>query len=234
MSKSASMFPNQSSVETLYVSPAFKTVTPEKEPRSSKALQTPRKSRLCWMEDMEDVSLKPLAMREKSAHHFPLVFTSPSFWIQPHSQPSSAPFTYKDEAARVHQPFAPRSTASSDDEEYPNIPDNSNSTTEKPGHIPGCNQVAFSTPSRTYFPSVSQASLQTSQGLPRESSESGSIRTLLGEVRGAVLRLHEDLSLVIQELSVINSYLGNLSGSSQASSEALQDPQSCKGSSDPI
>lgn len=63
MSKSASMFPNQSSVETLYVSPAFKTVTPEKEPRSSKALQTPRKSRLCWMEDMEDVSLKPLAMR---------------------------------------------------------------------------------------------------------------------------------------------------------------------------
>ncbi|XP_051045365.1 ENTH domain-containing protein 1 isoform X1 [Phodopus roborovskii] len=258
MSKSASVFPNQSSVETLYVSPSFKTVTPEKEPRSSKALQTPKKSRLCWMEDMEDVSLKPLAMRvsttsevassfstlsvsspdlvhpEKSAHHFPLVFTSPSFWIQPHPQPSSAPFTYKDEAARVHHPFAPRSTASSDDEEYPIIPDNSSSATEKPGHTPSCNQVAFSTPTRTYFPSVPQASLQTSEGLPRESPESGSIRTLLGEVRGAVLRLHEDLSLVIQELSVINSYLGNLSGSSQAPSEALEDPQSSRGSSDPI
>lgn len=63
MSKSASVFPNRSSVETLYVSPSFKTDTPEKEPRSSKALQTPKKSRLCWMEDMKDVSLKPLAMR---------------------------------------------------------------------------------------------------------------------------------------------------------------------------
>ncbi|XP_040610035.1 ENTH domain-containing protein 1 isoform X1 [Mesocricetus auratus] len=312
MSKSASVFPNRSSVETLYVSPSFKTDTPEKEPRSSKALQTPKKSRLCWMEDMKDVSLKPLAMRDiinderanavltgsskeghasfcttsiqqcvrgpsqaksaigkdrrcgyregkvstasevassfstlsvsspdlvhpkKSAHHFPLVFTSPSFWIQPHQKPSSAPFTYKDEAARVRHPFVPRSTASSDDEEYPSIPDNSNSVMEKPGHFPSCHQVAFSTPTRTYFPSVSQASLQTREGLPRESPESGSIRTLLVEVRGAVLRLHEDLSLVIQELSVINNYLGKLSGSSQAASEALQSPQSSRGSSDPI
>ncbi|XP_040610037.1 ENTH domain-containing protein 1 isoform X2 [Mesocricetus auratus] len=258
MSKSASVFPNRSSVETLYVSPSFKTDTPEKEPRSSKALQTPKKSRLCWMEDMKDVSLKPLAMRvstasevassfstlsvsspdlvhpKKSAHHFPLVFTSPSFWIQPHQKPSSAPFTYKDEAARVRHPFVPRSTASSDDEEYPSIPDNSNSVMEKPGHFPSCHQVAFSTPTRTYFPSVSQASLQTREGLPRESPESGSIRTLLVEVRGAVLRLHEDLSLVIQELSVINNYLGKLSGSSQAASEALQSPQSSRGSSDPI
>ncbi|XP_040610039.1 ENTH domain-containing protein 1 isoform X4 [Mesocricetus auratus] len=180
------------------------------------------------------VSSPDLVHPKKSAHHFPLVFTSPSFWIQPHQKPSSAPFTYKDEAARVRHPFVPRSTASSDDEEYPSIPDNSNSVMEKPGHFPSCHQVAFSTPTRTYFPSVSQASLQTREGLPRESPESGSIRTLLVEVRGAVLRLHEDLSLVIQELSVINNYLGKLSGSSQAASEALQSPQSSRGSSDPI
>lgn len=173
---------------------------------------------------------------EKSAHHFPLVFTSPSFWIQPHPQSSSAPVTYKDEAARVRHPFAPRGTASSDDEEYPSGQDNSDSATEKPAHTPSSNQVAFPSPARTCLPSVSlsQASFQTSEGLPRESPESSSLHGLLGEVRGAVLRLHEDLSLVIQELGVINSHLGNLSGSSQAASETLQDPQSSKGSSDPI
>ncbi|KAH0518896.1 ENTH domain-containing protein 1 [Microtus ochrogaster] len=116
MSKSEFMFHNQSSVETLYVSPSFRTVSPEKETRASEDVQTPVQSKICWME--EDVSLKPLAMR--------------------------------------------------------------------------------------------------------------------GEVRGAVLRLHEDLSLVIQELGVINSHLGNLSGSSQAASKTLQDPQSSMGSSDPV
>ncbi|XP_059103579.1 ENTH domain-containing protein 1 [Peromyscus eremicus] len=253
ISKSESMFHKQSSVETLYVSPSFKIVSPKKETRTSKDLQTPAQSRICWI---EDVSLKPLAMRvstasevatsfstlcasspdmarpEKSAHHSPLVLTSPSFWTQPHPQSSSAPFTYKDEAARVHHPFAPRDPASSDDEEYPDLPDNSYSATEKPDHIPRSNQVAFSTPTRTYLPSVSQAIFQTSGGLSRE-SESTSIHTLLGEVRGAVLRLHEDLSLVIKELGVINSHLGNLSVSSQAASNALQDPQSSRGSSDP-
>ncbi|KAM7317282.1 hypothetical protein ACRRTK_023584 [Alexandromys fortis] len=269
MSKSEFMFHNQSSVETLYVSPSFKTASPEKETRASEDVQTPVQSKICWME--EDVSLKPLAMRgecapkqannaistasevtssfsalsvsspdsalpEKSAHHFPLVFTSPSFLIQPRPQSSSAPLTYKDEAARVRHPFAPRGTASSEDEEYPSGQDNSDPATEKPAHTPSSNQVAFSSPARTCFPSVSlsQASFQTREGLPRESPEASSLHGLLGEVRGAVLRLHEDLSLVIQELGVINSHLGNLSGSSQAASETLQDPQSSMGSSDPI
>lgn len=176
------------------------------------------------------------AQPEKSAHHFPLVFTSPSFLIQPRPQSSSAPFTHRDEAARVRHPFAPRGTASSEDKEYPNGQDNSDPATEKPAHTPSSNQVAFSSPARTCFPlvSLSQASFQTREGLPRESSEASSLHGLLGEVRGAVLRLHEDLSLVIQELGVINSHLGNLSGSSQAASETLQDPQSSMGNSDPI
>ncbi|CAO2601749.1 ENTH domain-containing protein 1 [Lemmus lemmus] len=61
MSKSEFMFHNQSSVETLYVSPSFKTVSPEKETRASENVQTPAQSRICWME--EDVNLKPLDMR---------------------------------------------------------------------------------------------------------------------------------------------------------------------------
>lgn len=65
MSKSESMFHNQSSVETVYVSPLFKTVSPEKETRASEDVQTPVQSRICWME--EDVSLKPLAMRGECA-----------------------------------------------------------------------------------------------------------------------------------------------------------------------
>ncbi|KAL1767522.1 hypothetical protein HispidOSU_023438 [Sigmodon hispidus] len=253
MSKSESMFRNQSSVETLYISPSFKTVSPE-ESRASKDIQTPMQSRVCWM---EDVSLKPLAIRvstasevassfsalsvstpdsahpEKPAHQFPLVLTSPSFWTQPHPQSSPARFVSKDEATKVRHSFAPRGTASSDDEEYPSLPDNSSSATDKTDHIPRRNQVAFSTPTRTCFPLVSQAGFQTSKGLSRE-SESSSIRALLDQVRGAVLRLHDDLSLVIQELGVITSHLGNLSASSQEASAARQDPQSSRGNSDPI
>lgn len=60
ISKSESMFHKQSSVETLYVSPSFKIVSPKKETRTSKDLQTPAQSRICWI---EDVSLKPLATR---------------------------------------------------------------------------------------------------------------------------------------------------------------------------
>uniref|UniRef100_A0A8C6RGX9 ENTH domain containing 1 n=1 Tax=Nannospalax galili TaxID=1026970 RepID=A0A8C6RGX9_NANGA len=43
---------------------------------------------------------------------------------------------------------------------------------------------------------------------------------LLGEVKSAVVRLHEDLSLVIRGLSVINSHLGSLGGSSPAASQS--------------
>ncbi|KAL6039519.1 hypothetical protein STEG23_034335 [Scotinomys teguina] len=260
MSQSESMFHKQSSVETLYVSPSFKLVSPEKETRTSKDLQTPAQSRIYWM---EDVSLKPLAMQvstaseaassfsslsspdlahpEKSAPHSPLVLSSPSFRTQPPPHSSSAHFTHKNEAARVHHPCAPRGTASSDDKKYPDIsddeeyldsPDNSDLAMEKPDHIPRSNQVAFPTATRTCLPSVSQAVFQTSEGLSGE-FESSSIHTLLGEVRAAVLHLHEDLSLVIQELGVINNHLDNLSIISQAASKAPRGPQSSRGSSDP-
>nr|XP_015853277.2 ENTH domain-containing protein 1 isoform X2 [Peromyscus maniculatus bairdii] len=206
---------------------SFETLTPIQAFRPSVSTASEVASSFSTL----SASSPDLARPEKSAHHSPLVLTSPSFWSQPHPQSPSAPFAYKDEAARVHHPFASRDPASSDDEEYPSLPNNSYSA-EKPDHIPRSNQVAFSTPTRAYLPSVSQAIFQTSGGLSRE-SESTSIHTLLGEVRGAVLRLHEDLSLVIQELGVINSHLGNLSVSSQAASNTSQDPQSSRGSSDP-
>ncbi|XP_052016689.1 ENTH domain-containing protein 1 isoform X2 [Apodemus sylvaticus] len=263
MSKSESMFHNQSSVETLYVSPTFKTISPLS--KTSKDLQTPARSSICRM---EDVSLKPLAMRgectpkqandavstaseaassfstlsisspdsahpEKSARRFTPVLTSSAFWTLPQPQSFSDPFTYKNEAVRVRHPFAPTGTASSDDEDYPSLPDNSNLAMKKPSYSPSSGRVAFSSLTRAHFPVVSQASFQKSSGLPRD-SESRAIRTLLAEVKSAVVRLHEDLSLVIQELGVINSHLGNLSGNSPAVSETPQDPQSPRGSPDPV
>ncbi|XP_034372956.1 ENTH domain-containing protein 1 [Arvicanthis niloticus] len=259
MSKSESMFHNQSSVETLYVSPAFKTVSPLNE--TSKNLQTPAQSSICRM---EEVCLKPLAMRgeclpkqaneavstasevassfstlsisspdpahpEKSARHFSPVLTSSSSWTLPQPQSPSDPLRYKNEAVRVRHPFAPTGTGSSDDEEYTSLPDNSDSAMKKPSYSPSSSRVAFSTLTRAHFPVVSHASFQTSSGSPRD-SEFHAIRTLLGEVKTAVVRLHEDLSLVIQELGVIKSHLGNLCGSSPAAREILQDSQSPRGS----
>lgn len=104
---------------------------------------------------------------------------------------------------------------------------------KKPSFSASSGQVAFSTLTRAHFPVVSNASFQASAGSPRD-SESRAIRTLLDEVKAAVVRLHEDLSLVIQELGVINSHLGNLCGSSPAASETLQDPQSPRGSPDSL
>lgn len=104
---------------------------------------------------------------------------------------------------------------------------------KKPSYSPSSGRVAFSTLTRAHFPVPSHASFQASAGSPRD-SESHAIHTLLGEVKTAVVRLHEDLSLVIQELGVINSHLGNLCGSSPATSETLQDPQSPRGSPDSL
>ncbi|GAB1299613.1 ENTH domain-containing 1 [Apodemus speciosus] len=265
MSKSESAFHNQSSVETLHVSPTFKTISPLN--KTSKDLQTPAQSSICRM---EDVCLKPLAMRgectpkqaneavstasevassfstlsisspdwahpEKSARRFTPVLTSSSFWTLPQPQSPSDPFTYKNEAVRVRHPFAPTGTASSDDEDYPSLPDNSSLAMKRPSYSPSSGRVAFSTLTRAHLPVASHASSQKSAGLPRDSElELRAICTLLGEVRSAVVRLHEDLSLVIQELGVINSHLGNLSGSSPAVSETPQDPQSPRGSPDPV
>lgn len=173
------------------------------------------------------------AYPEKSAGHFTPVLSSHR--TRPQPQSPSTPFTNKNEAARVHHPFAPRGTASSDDEEYLNLAGHSNSTSKKSGHVrsSSSSRVAFSTPTRAHFPSQACASFQASEGSPRD-SKSHSIHTLLGEVKSAMLRLHEDLGLVIQELALLNSYLGNLSGSSPPARETLQDPQASRGRSDPI
>lgn len=57
VTKSESVFHNQSSVETLYASSSFKTISPEKE--TSKDHQTTAQSSICRE---EDVSLQPLTM----------------------------------------------------------------------------------------------------------------------------------------------------------------------------
>ncbi|XP_021072600.1 ENTH domain-containing protein 1 [Mus pahari] len=263
MSKSESMFHTQSSVETLYVSPTFKTISPLNE--TSKDLQTPAQFNICRMEDM---CLKPLATRgewtpkqaneavsaasevassfstlsisppdsahpEKLGRCFIPVMGSSSFWTLPQPQSPSDPFTDQNKAAKVRHPFAPMSTASSDDEEYPSPPDNSDSAMKKSSCSPSSRRGAFSTLTRAHFSRPSQASFRESTGLSRD-SESRAIRTLLGEVKNAVVRLHDDLSLVIQELGVIKSHLGNLSGCSLAVSETLQDPQPPRGSPGPV
>ncbi|XP_021039255.1 ENTH domain-containing protein 1 isoform X2 [Mus caroli] len=181
------------------------------------------------------ISPPDLAHPEKSARCFIPVMASSSFWTLPQPQSPSDPFTDQNEAVRVRHPFAPTSTASSDDEECPTLPDNSDSTMKEPSYSFSSGRGAFSTLTRAPFPGLPQASFrfQESAGLSRD-SESRAIRTLLGEVKSAVVQLHHDLSLVIQELGVINNHLGNLSGSSPTVSETLQDPQSPRGSPDPI
>lgn len=170
---------------------------------------------------------------EKSAQCFIPVMASSSFWTLPQPQSSSDPFTDQNEAVRVRHPFAPSGSTSSDDEEYPCLPDNSDSTMKEPSYSSISGRGAFSTLNRVLFPGPSQGSFQESAGLSRD-SESWAIRTLLGEVKSAVVRLHDDLSLVIQELGVINSHLSNLSGSSPAVSKTLQDPQTPRGRPDPV
>lgn len=179
------------------------------------------------------ISSPDWAHPEKSTRRFTPVLTSSSFRTLPQPQLPSDPLTYRNEAVRVRHPFAPTGTASSDDEDYPSLPDNSNLATKKPRYSPSSSRVAFSTLTRARLAVASHASSQKSAGFPRD-SESHAIRTLLGEVKSAVVRLHEDLSLVIQELGVIKSHLGNLSGSSPAASETPQDPQSPRGSPDPV
>jgi hypothetical protein len=50
-SKSESTFYNQSSIETLYVSPSFETFSPVKEIKTSKGLQKPEQASTAHMED---------------------------------------------------------------------------------------------------------------------------------------------------------------------------------------
>ncbi|XP_006865322.1 PREDICTED: ENTH domain-containing protein 1 [Chrysochloris asiatica] len=260
ISKSDSTFHNQASVETLYVSPSFKTFDPVKEMVIKKDPQKPAPSS---MVQMDDEGLQPLptwvstvsegtssfstlsvsppdsTSPEKSVQLLPPILTGPSFWALSHQPASSASFKDKDKTAWIHHAFAPRDPLSSDEEANDNLnlpeilPDSSDSTKNETSDISNANWVDFSIQNVEHFTSVSGANFQT-RGLPREPESNNSTNVLLGEVRNAIVNLHADLSVVIQELHAINSHLVSLSGTSQQVSTSLQGSQSSEGSSDPI
>ncbi|XP_063099766.1 ENTH domain-containing protein 1 isoform X5 [Cavia porcellus] len=160
------------------------------------------------------------ASPEKPVLHLPLVLPRPSFWALPHPQWSSGSIKHRDKSARARHPFAPSGPGSSDEEENDNLnlleilPDNSDSAKNQTSHISSSNWVAFPTENVDNIPSTSCSSFQATQGnLPREPEANNSINILLGEVKSAIVRLHEDLSTVIQELSVISSHLVSMSRS---------------------
>ncbi|KAM6162608.1 ENTH domain-containing protein 1 [Erethizon dorsatum] len=248
-SKSESAFYNQSSVETLCVSPSFKTVNPVKEIVINKDLQKPTQAGIAQMDDEDlktlttrvsttsegtssfsafSVSPPDAAPPEKPVLHLPPDLPRPSFWALPHPQWSSASVKRRDKTARAQHPFTPTGPASSDEEKNGNLnlleilPRNSDSAKNQTSHISSSNWVAFPTQKVDNIPSMSCCNFQTTKGnLPREPEANSSIKVLLGEVKSAIVRLHEDLSTVIQELSVINSHLVSMSGSSLQVSRPL-------------
>ncbi|XP_010610875.1 ENTH domain-containing protein 1 isoform X2 [Fukomys damarensis] len=243
ISKSDSAFYNWSSVETLYVSPSFKTVNPVKEIVISKDHQKPTQASIVQM-DNEDlktlttwvstasasegtssfsaasVSPSDAAPSEKPVLHVPPALPRPSLWALPHPRRSAASTKRRGKTAGAHYPFAPRAL-SSDEEEEDNLspleilPDNSDSAKNKTSRISSSDWVAFPTQNVDSMPSVSCSSFQPTQGnLPREPEANSSIKVLLEEVKSAIVRLHEDLSTVIQELNIISSHLVSMSGTS--------------------
>nr|XP_058165227.1 ENTH domain-containing protein 1 isoform X1 [Dasypus novemcinctus] len=260
ISRSDSTFYNQASVETLFVSPSFQTFGPAKEIIINKDCQKPTQLDIA---QMDEEGHKPLTTRvstvsertssfstlsvsspdsaspEKSVHLLPPILAGPSFWTLS-CQQSSASCKDKDKKAKVHHPFAPKGPMSSDEEENDNLnllellPDNSDSAQNKTSHISNSNWVDFPTKNVDHFTSMSCSSFQTTKGLPREPEGNNSIKVLLGEVKSAIIRLHEDLSMVIQELHVISSHLVSMSGNSQQMSTSLQVSQSSEGNSNQI
>ncbi|XP_072829664.1 ENTH domain-containing protein 1 isoform X3 [Vicugna pacos] len=251
ISKSDSTFYNQASVETLYVSPSFKTFDPVKETLISKdrlkATQSSfvqmdagnLKTLTTWVSTASEgtssfstlsMSSPNLASPENSVHLLPPVVAGPSIWTLSHQQ-SSASIKEKAKTARVHRPFASRGPLFSDEEESDHfnllevLPDNSDSAKKKTSPISSSNWVEFSTQNVDHFTSISCSSFQATKDLPREPEANNSTNVLLGEVKNAIVRLHEDLSMVIQELNVISSHLVSLSGSSPQIGESSQFPK---------
>ncbi|XP_038406426.1 ENTH domain-containing protein 1 isoform X1 [Canis lupus familiaris] len=247
MSKSDSTFYNQASVETLYVSPSFKTFDPVKEIISNKDFQKPAQSSIFQMDEenlkpvttwvstisegtssfsMLSVSPPNSASPEKSIHLLPPILAGPSFWTLSHPQSSSALFKDEDKIARAHYPLAPRGLVSSDEEEVDNLnlleclPNNSESAKKQTSPASGSNWEEFSTLNVDHFTSMSCPSFQTTEGLLKEPEANSSIKVILGEMKNAIVKLHEDLSMVIRELHVINSHLMSMSGNSQSLSKS--------------
>ncbi|KAG8518135.1 ENTH domain-containing protein 1, partial [Galemys pyrenaicus] len=234
-SRSDSSFCNQSSVETLYVSPSFKIVDPVKETIINK-VSTASEGTSSF--STLSVSSPDSASPEKSVQLLPPILARPSFWTLSHKQPSAS-FKDRDKTARAHRPCVPGAPASSDEEENDSLnlldilPDNSDSA-QKTSHMSSSNWVEFATKNIDHFTSMSCSSLQPTRGLPRASEANYSTNVLLGEVKNAIVKLHEDLSMVIRELNVINSHLVSMSGNSTQISRSLPFSPPAEGSTDEI
>ncbi|KAB0388241.1 hypothetical protein FD755_003197 [Muntiacus reevesi] len=260
-SKSDSTFRNQASVETLYVSPSFTAFDPTKEAVISKGHQKATQSSLVPMEDENlktlaswvstasegafsystlSVSSPDSASPEKSVHPLPPVLAGPSFWTLSRQESSSASVKNIDKTASIHHSFAPRSPLSFNEKENDHLnlleilPDNSDSAKKKTSSISSSNWVAFSTQNVDHFTSMSCSSSQATKDLSREPEADNSTNVLLGEVKNAIVTLHEDLSMVIRELNVISSRLVSMSGSSPQISKSLQFPQYSEADSDQV
>ncbi|XP_008063103.1 ENTH domain-containing protein 1-like, partial [Carlito syrichta] len=181
------------------------------------------------------MSSPDLASPKKSVHLLPPILAEPSFWTLSQQQLSSASFKVRDKTTKAHHSFVPRGPVSSYEEENDNLnilkilPDNSDSAKKTTSHISSSNGIEFSTQNIDCLTPLSCSSFQS-----REPEANNSIKVLLGEVKSAIVRLHEDLSTVIQELNVINNHLVSMSGNSPQVSQSLQVPQSSEGSSDQI
>ncbi|KAF0883202.1 ENTH domain-containing protein 1 [Crocuta crocuta] len=254
MSKSDSTFYNQTSVETLYVSPSFKTFDPRKDhlkPAQSSIVQMDEenlKTVTTWVSTTSEgtASFSTLSMPspgsaspEKSVHLLPPILAGSSFWTLIHQQSSSASFKDEDKTGRAHHPFASRGRVSSDEENdnlrsLGSLPENSESAKEQTSPASASNWAEFSAASVDHVTSVSCPSFQTPAGLPEEPEANNSIKILLGEVKSAIVKLHEDLSTVIRELNVINSHLVSMSENSLQLSKSSQPPHAPEGTSDHI
>ncbi|KAM5251224.1 ENTH domain-containing protein 1 [Hipposideros larvatus] len=258
VSKSDSTFYNHASVETLYVSPSLKTFDPSKEIVINKDSQKSTQPNIVQRDDENlktlttwvsttsegtsfstfSVSSPDSASLEKPVSLLSPILAGSSFWTLSHQQPSSASSKDKHNAASVHHSLDPKSTVSSDEEENDNldrleiIPENSDSDVKKISHVSHSNWVEFSTQNVDHLTSMSCSSLQTTKSPPQEPEANNPIQVLLGEVKNAIVKLHEDLSMVIQELSVINNHLVSMSGNSPQISTSLQCPQSSEGNPD--
>ncbi|XP_004676496.1 PREDICTED: ENTH domain-containing protein 1 [Condylura cristata] len=250
-SRSESSFYNQSSVETLYVSPSFKVVGPMNDLVINKGDRKPAEPSVV---QLDDENLKAIATRvsaasegtasfstlsvsspdstspEKSGHLLPPILARPSFWTLPKS--SSASFKGRDKTAGGHRSCAPEAPALSDEEEDLSLldilPDNSDSAT-KARQVSGSSWVEFPTENVDHFTSMSCSSVQGTRGLPQVPEANYSTNVLLGEVKNAIVKLHEDLSMVIRELNVINSHLVSMSGNNPQTGRALQSPLPAEG-----
>ncbi|XP_002721460.3 ENTH domain-containing protein 1 [Oryctolagus cuniculus] len=233
-----SPFHSRASVETLYVSPSLKTFDPVKEKVIDKDCERPTEPGAVQMADESQpcptaasatsegassrstlsLSSPESASPDKSAQLLHPLLAGPPFWTLPRERPSSA--SRKDGAAptQARCPFAPESPASlaNDENGNPNPaeapPASSDPAKQQRSRLASSNWVELSTQNLDCFTSLSCSSFQTTGSLPRDPEANSSVKVLLGEVRNAIARLHEDLSLVIQELTAVNSHLLSMSG----------------------